>query len=76
MADVDLISFTKSHTSGRYYRGIRHQHSYLLLTTVLGMLSDCMCSQDLEAFTKSHRKALNKALGRNIERWSPDPASL
>ena len=40
-ADADLISFLKAIPDGRYRRGVRYPQWYLLLVTVLGILSDC-----------------------------------
>jgi hypothetical protein len=36
---------------------------------VLGILSGCRSSRDLEAFARRHREALNQALGLNFKRW-------
>ena len=60
-ADADLISFLKPIPDGRYRRGVRYPKWYLLLVTVLGILSDCRSSRDLEAFAKRRREALNWA---------------
>jgi hypothetical protein len=68
-ADADLISFLKAIPDGRYRRGVRYPQWYLLLITVLGILSNCRSSRDLEAFAKRHREALNQALGLNFKRW-------
>jgi len=62
-ANADLISFLKAIPEGRYRRGVSYPRWYLLLVTVLGILSDCRSSGDLEAFAKRHREALNQALG-------------
>jgi len=43
---------------------------------VLGILSDCRSSRDLEAFAKRHREALNQALGLNFKRWPTDATFL
>ena len=71
-ADADLISFLKATPDGRYRRGVRYPQWYLLLVTVLGILSDCRSSRDLEAFGMRHRETLNEALGLNFKRWTTD----
>ena len=75
-APDDLISFLKAIPDGRYRRGVRYPQWYLLLVTVLGILSDCRSSRDLEAFAKRHREALNQALGLNFKRWPTDATFL
>ena len=62
-ASDDLISFLKAIPDGRYRRGVRYPQWFLLLVSVLGMLSGCRSSRDLEAFAKRHREVLNQALG-------------
>jgi hypothetical protein len=44
--------------------------------TVLGILSGCRSSRDLEAFAKRQRKALNHALGLDFKRWPSDATFL
>ena len=39
---------------------------------VLGILSDCCSSRDLEDFAERHREVLNQALGLNFKRWPCD----
>jgi len=73
---VNLISFLKAIPDSRYRRGVRYPQWYLLLVTVLGILSDCRSSRDLEAFAKRHREALNQALGLNFKRWPTDATFL
>jgi hypothetical protein len=73
---VNLISFLKAIPDGRYRRGVRYPQWYLLLVAVLGILSDCRSSRDLEAFAKRHREALNQALGLNFKRWPTDATFL
>ena len=68
-ADADLITFLKAIPDGRYRRGVRYPQWYLLLVAVLGILSDCRSSRDLEAFAERHREVLNQALGLNFKRW-------
>ena len=46
-APVDLISFLKAIPDGRYRRGVRYPHRFLLLVPVLGILSGCRSSRDL-----------------------------
>jgi hypothetical protein len=61
---------------GRYRRGVRYPQWWMLLVTVLGILSDCRSSRDLEAFAKRHREALNQTLGLNFKRWATDATFL
>ena len=75
-APVNLISFLKAIPDGRYRRGVRYQQWYLLLVAVLGILSGCRSSRDLEAFAKRHRPVLNQALGLNFKRWPSDATFL
>ena len=72
----DLISFLKAIPDGRYRRGVRYPQWFLLLVAVLGILSGCRSSRDLEAFAKRHREALNQALGLNFKRWPSDATFL
>jgi hypothetical protein len=62
-ASDDLISFLKAIPDGRYWRGVRYWQWFLKLVAVLGILSGCRSSRDLEAFARRHRDALNQALG-------------
>jgi len=55
----DLISFLKAIPDGRYRRGVRYPQWFLLLVAVLGILSGCRSSRDLEAFARRQREALN-----------------
>ena len=57
-------------------RGIRIPAWYLLLVAVLGILSGCRSSRDLEAFARHHREALNQALGLNFKRLPSDVTFL
>jgi hypothetical protein len=75
-APDDLISFLKAIPDGRYRRGVRYPQWLLLLVAVLGILSGCRSSRDLEAFAKRHRKALNEALGLDFKRWPSDATFL
>jgi hypothetical protein len=72
----DLISFLKAIPDGRYRRGVRYPQWFLLLVAVLGILSGCRSSRDLEAFARRHREALNQALGLNFKRWPSDATFL
>ncbi|MFM7674879.1 MAG: transposase family protein, partial [Synechococcus sp.] len=65
----DLISFLKAIPDGRYRRGVRYPQWFLLLVAVLGILSGCRSSRDLEGFAKRHREVLNQALGLDFKRW-------
>jgi hypothetical protein len=73
---VNLISFLKAIPDGRYRRGVRYPQWYLLLVAVLGILSGCRSSRDLEAFAKRHRPVLNQTLGLNFKRWPSDATFL
>ncbi len=72
----DLISFLKAIPDGRYRRGVRYPQWFLLLVAVLGILSGCRSSRDLEAFARRHREALNQVLGLNFKRWPSDATFL
>ena len=72
----NLISFLKAIPDGRYRRGVRYPQWFLLLVAVLGILSGCRSSRDLEAFAKRHREALNQALGVDFKRWPSDATFL
>ncbi len=51
---------------------MRYQQRFLLLVTVLGILSGCRDSRDLEAFARRHQEQLNQALGLTFKRWPSD----
>ena len=72
----DLISFLKAIPEGRYRRGVRYPQWFLLLLAVLGILSGCRSSRDLEAFAKRHRETLNQALDLDFKRWPSDATFL
>ena len=76
VATDDLISFLKAIPDGRYRRGVRVPQWYLLLVAVLGILSGCRSSRDLEVFARRHREALNQALGLEFKRWPSDATFL
>jgi len=73
---ADLIGFLKAIPDGRYRRGVRYPQWFLLLVAVLGILSGCRSSRDLEAFAKRHREDLNQALGVDFKRWPSDATFL
>ena len=75
-APDDLISFLKAIPDGRYRRGVRYPQWFLLLVAVLGILSGCRRSRDLEAFARRHREALNQTLGLEFQRWPSDATFL
>jgi hypothetical protein len=75
-APDDLISFLKAIPDGRYRRGVRYPQWFLLLVAVLGILSGCRSSRELEAFARWHREALNQALGLDLQRWPSDATFL
>jgi hypothetical protein len=72
----DLISFLKAIPDGRYRRGVRYPQWFLLLVAVLGILSGCRSSRDLERFARRHREALNQTLGMEFKRWPSDATFL
>jgi hypothetical protein len=75
-APDDLINFLKAIPDGRFRRGVRYPQWFLLLVAVLGILSGCHSSRDLEAFARRHREALNQALGLEFKRWPSDATFL
>jgi hypothetical protein len=75
-APSDLISFLKAIPDGRFRRGVRYPQWFLLLVAVLGILSGCRSSRDLERFARRHREALNQALGLEYRRWPSDATFL
>jgi hypothetical protein len=75
-APSDLISFLKAIPDGRFRRGVRYPQWFLLLVAVLGILSGCRSSRDLERFARRHREALNLALGLEYKRWPSDATFL
>jgi hypothetical protein len=54
-----LISFLKAIPDGRSAAACLIRSVSCLLAAVLGILSDCRSSCDLEAYAWHHRKALN-----------------
>lgn len=75
-APDDLINFLKCIPDGRYSRGVRHPQWVLLLVAVLGILSGCRSSRDLEASARRHREVLNEALGPDFKRWPSNATFL
>jgi hypothetical protein len=75
-APSDPISFLKAIPDGRFRRGVRYPQWFLLLVAVLGILSGCRSSRDLERFARRHREALNQALGLEYRRWPSDATFL
>ena len=73
---IGLISFLKAIPYSRARRCVRYPQWFLLLVAVLGILSHCRSSRDLEAFAKRHREQLNQALGLNFKRWPSDATFL
>jgi hypothetical protein len=57
-------------------RGIRYPQWFLLLVAILGILSGCRSSRDLERFARRHRATLNLALGLDLKRWPTDATFL
>ena len=72
----DLISFLTAIPDGRYRRGVRYPQWFLLLVAVLGILSGCRSSRDLEAFARRHRETLNETLSFDFKRWPSDATFL
>ena len=62
--------------SGDNRRGVDPQWILLLLLAVLGILSGCRSSRDLEAFVRRHREQLNEDLGLDFKRWPSDATFL
>jgi len=76
VAPGDLLSFLKAIPDARSRHGVRYPQWFLLLVAVLGIISGCRSSRDLEAFAKRHREALNQALGLHFKRWPSDATFL
>ena len=69
-APDDLISFLKAIPDGRYRRGLRYPQRFLLVVAVLGILSGCRSSRDLEALMRpGKRRALSLSLTGDFWVW-------
>ena len=55
-ADTDLITFIKAIPDGRHRHGVCYPQWYLLLVAVLGILSDCRSSRDLESLPSGNSR--------------------
>ncbi len=75
-APSDLISFFKAIPDGRFRRGVRYPQWFLLPVAVLGILSGCRSSLDLERFARRHREAFNESLWLDYKRWPSDATFL
>ena len=58
----------------RRRRRVRILSWYLLLVTVLGILSECRSLRDLERFAERHHHVLTEALGIELRRFPSDSA--
>jgi hypothetical protein len=70
--DLDLISFLRALPDARMRRGVRFPAWYLLLVTILGILSRCESLRDLERFASRHHTVLTEALGLELRRPPAD----
>ena len=70
--DLDLISYLRSIPDARMRRGVRFPAWYLLLVSVLGILSRCQSLRDLERFAIRHHAVLTEALGIELRRPPSD----
>ena len=68
----NLISFHKAIPDGRYRRGVFYLQLLFLLVVVLGILSGCRSSSDLEGASKRHLEAL----GQDFNCWLSAPTFL
>ena len=66
---LGLISFLQAMPDLRRRRGVRIPSWYLLLMTVLGILSECRSLRDLERFAERHHRLLTEALGIELRRF-------
>lgn len=71
---LDLISFLQAMPDPRMRRGVRIPSWYLLLVTVLGIMSECRSLRDLERFAERHHRLLTEALGIELRRFPSDSA--
>ena len=71
---LDLISFLQAMPDPRMKRGVRIPSWYLLLVSVLGILSECRSLRDLERFAERHHRLLTETLGIELRRFPSDSA--
>ena len=71
---LDLISFLQAMPDPRRRRGVRIPSWYLLLVSVLGILSECRSLRDLERFAERHHRLLTETLGIELRRFPSDSA--
>ena len=74
VTDLDLISYLRSTPDARMRRGVRFPAWYLLLVSVLGILSRCQSLRDLERFAIRHHSVLSEALDIELRRPPSDSA--
>ena len=55
------MSFLKAIPDGHYRRGVRYPQCFLLLLAMLGILSGCCNSRDLEGNTTARRENVKVA---------------
>jgi hypothetical protein len=70
--DLELISYLKAIPDARMRRGVRFPAWYLLLVSVLGILSRCQSLRDLERFARRHHGVLTEVLGEELRRPPSD----
>jgi hypothetical protein len=68
--DLNLISYLRSIPDARMRRGVRFPAWYLLLVSVLGILSGCQSLQNLKRFAFRHHAVLTEALCAAIREWT------
>lgn len=71
-----LIGIFKVCPNGRYSRGVRCPTCFLMLMAMLGSLSFCRSSSDLETFARRHRAALNQKLNLDFMLSTSDATFL
>ncbi|WP_255002914.1 transposase family protein [Cyanobium sp. HWJ4-Hawea] len=69
---TDLISFLKALPDCRLRRGIRYPQWWMLLVSILAILSNQGSLLGMERFPKRHRKTLNELLGTHIAKPPSD----
>lgn len=70
--DLDLINYLRLVPDARMRRGVRFPAWYLLLVSVLEILSSCQSLWDLERFAICHHSLLTAALGLEPRRPPSD----